>query len=167
MQLETKETKELEWFFNYSQSDCGEKSNWNSMVQSAFFPEKTTYKDPYSTSILNSVDKRRKIQDVFKKLPNSIQLYLEFEFGFSNYPKCIQFCFADLTAAAIFSQSESKQKLNNLINLCNRKIQSKQSIKDSETISRIRMEALEIKTFALNSYKQAKIQNQKQKKESK
>ena len=77
---------DLSWYFNESSSDVGIKSNWNSMVSVACFGASTNFQDTFSSFILLSVERLRKIESLFYSLSLQSQKVLYLYFAYFNFP---------------------------------------------------------------------------------
>lgn len=65
---QTRAASELEWFWNYSEADCGISSNFNAMVNVALYGAPTHYDDHYDNKVLKAVSLNRKIQTALNSL---------------------------------------------------------------------------------------------------
>lgn len=145
---------ELEWFFNYSDADCGLKSNWNAMVRAALLPG-GGWSDPYNPFILQAIDKRRDIANAYYKLTQEQQNTLYATYGPAPIPFAVEKVFKELAGAAMMAKVSAPP---DLIKLCQRILQFKASNQDKLQISQIRMEAISIRKAALYEYRKAKKQ---------
>ncbi len=146
---------ELEWFFNYSEADCGLKSNWNAMVRAALLPG-GGWSDPYNPFILQAIDKRRDISTAYYKLTQDQQNCLFAIYGPAPIPFAVEKVFKELAGAAMLAKVSAPP---DLIKLCQRILQFKASNQDKIQISQIRMEALSLRKAALYEYRKAKKAN--------
>ncbi len=140
---------ELVWLYNYADSDCGIKSNWNAMVQAACSPG-SSYSDPYNSFIMRAVDKRRDIEKALWSLPVQFQNSLCSVYGSNHLPHPITAVLGELGGPAICSQLLPLEPLEKL---CNRKLLGKATPKDLLAISEIRMAAEELKNKSFNDYR--------------
>lgn len=138
--------QELEWYYNFSDSDCGIKSNWSAMVQAAHCPG-GVYVDPYSSFILRAVEKRREIEKSLWTLSSNLQNCLSSVFGSHHMPHPIVQVFGELAGPVICLGFADLEKL------CNRKILGKATTKETLTISELRIQAEALKNNSFTEYR--------------
>ena len=72
---------ELEWYFSYSDADCGEKSNYAAMISTAYGGSVTDNYDNYSDAILNAVHRKTQISKRLTKISREHYRVLQVSFG--------------------------------------------------------------------------------------
>ncbi len=90
---------ELEWFFCYSDADCGEKSNYMAMISGAYGGQSDNI-DPYNQSVLNYVSRKVSITKRLNKLTKEHQIILKYTFGPEMIHPIINEAFGKYSAAA-------------------------------------------------------------------
>ena len=149
---------DLEYLFCFAEADCGIKSNYMSMVNVAIYGINSDYRDPYNTFILNSVDRKRKIENIYYSLSQLDQNILYLSFSNVKFPKYIELLYTKYTGAVcLTTQCNSKQ----LENLCRTFHLVNSSEKDKITIATIRIEATTNYYNAINNYYKTKLAGEK------
>lgn len=132
---------ELEWYYCYSDADCGEKSNYMAMISGAYGGNGNDT-DPYSQTIINFVSRKVSITKRLNKLTKRQNIILKYTFGpdpihpiieasfgkYSaianlNYParELIDLCYSTLTSSEIAQIKTNYNNLKLLPSLNNRK----------------------------------------------
>ena len=69
--------KELTWLFCHADGDCGMCSNFGAMVSAIILgPSTSGYDDPYSERVLQSVSRRRVVENAFQAMDRQQQKVL-------------------------------------------------------------------------------------------
>lgn len=91
---------DLTWLFCFSTADCGIRSNWEACVNASCFGKTEGFYDNTSSFLLNSVARRRKIEQIFQALPLPIQNILFASFADINMNEPLQKIFKKFSGTA-------------------------------------------------------------------
>lgn len=144
-QMEALAEHDLEWLFNNAESDCGIKSNWNSMVNAAFFGG-SSYIDHTNLHQLNSISYARDISKVYYSLSDNSQKILYATFGNINIEPLILRYYKKYSGAAL-SNIESQE-----LYLLLKKTNKKQTTADKYILSQIRINSIKSYNESITSY---------------
>lgn len=164
MLLESSKERTVEfqcsWYWNFSHSDCGIKSNYMSMINVACYGATTTFHDPFNTFIINSVNLRRDIEEILYRIDFKYQKILFASFADVRLDPQIEMIFSKYTGAAYCTKLCN---IDELEKLCRDFHQGRSSNKDKELISQIRIEATANYQTAIELYIQSKRKSRKPK----
>jgi hypothetical protein len=112
--MNSQEEVELIWYYNYSEADCGIKSNYMSMINCSLFGPPTGSTLPYNEFIFQAVDRRREISTKLNKLSEINQKVLFATYG-ANLDSEIVSYFHNLAGAVYCYPKAKPEELKQLI----------------------------------------------------
>lgn len=152
--------RDLVWFFNHAEADCGLKSNWSAMVSAACFGG-TSYQDTTNSFILNSVGHYRELEKIYKTLSSTTQEILFASFADIHISDNIVKIFSKYAGAACCLSIDNLAEFDAM---CARVNERKASANDKMRISKIRMESIKNYNEVIAAYVHLKYENSKRNK---
>ena len=144
---------DLVWFWCHSHADCGIKSSYMPMVNVAIFGPSLDYHDPFNTFIINSVEHRRKIEDVLHLVSFKHQKILFASFADLKFSPQINLIFTKYTGAIYLNSYLRTQEVDTICRKFHLGIATE---KEKRLISQIRVEAVKNYHAAVDAYIKAK-----------
>jgi hypothetical protein len=138
---------ELSWFFNFSDADCGIKSNFQTMVNLALFGIPTTFNDPYNSFILTSIARKRQIEKYYYSIHIDYRVALRATYDDIRLPVYIVSIFNKLAGIACFISDIDK-----LEKICGNIKLGIATDKEKLLISEIRINAVRLFNDAIDAY---------------
>jgi hypothetical protein len=149
--------KDLFWYWNNSDADCGNRSSWNACINAACFGNHQV-QDPYTPIMLNAIHNRRQIEAILRQIPEYNQLLLYATYGFTAFVECDGFKHSDIeeVMGKLTNQAACILPYDQLGKLCRKYKLGLAKASEKALIKYVRETALRDKEASIMMYVEAK-----------